>query len=697
VYHEDRAAHTPGRRLFLDPIRAEGRWFRDAAGRVVILRGVNLGGDCKVPFPDGGTDHPTDFSDHRDVSFVGRPFPLECAEEHFRRLRACGFDCLRLLTTWEAVEHRGPYRFDEPYLDYFARICRMAGEHGLCVVVDFHQDVWSRMTGGDGAPGWLFEKVGLDFTRFGDADAAVVMQYAYDYEDPAPYQEAYPPMCWSRSRAYPANGIMWTLFFGGRLFTPRFLLEDERSGERVNVQDYLQGHFLASQAEVARRLAGLDHVIGFGALNEPAKGWIGASMSERPVHYRRGRPIPMGPAMAPLDALRLSHGIPVELPVNDFVWYRRAIEPVRTVVLNRSGISIWLGGRTDPFQEAGAWKLCANGAFKVRREDFFRLARGRTVDFERDCLVPFWEAAAAAVRACNARWLLFALKEPVESMLQPGLPDSSIDGCVMESHWYDPLVLYQKRLGRINLDLIDYRVVFGTRGIRRKYRRELGAIRAAADRGSVPAFLGEFGVPFDLNGGRAYRRWAAGDRSPRPWRKHVKAFEMIFDALDRALLSGTIWNYTASNRNDPRIGDGFNQEDLSIYSVDQTEKGDGPPEHLRDGARAPQGWLRPYARRIQGTPLAMRFDRRRTRFTLRYAADPGIPAPTEIFVPRLQFPSGHRTTVEEGSAHVQDRIVDLGDGILRVWADRKSAVTVVVRGCRARRRGCAWMPKGGGN
>ena len=675
----------------MDPIRAEGPWFKDADGRVVILRGVNLGGDSKVPFPHGGTENPTDFSDHRDVSFVGRPFPMESAEEHFRRLRACGFDCLRLLTTWESVEHAGPYLFDEPYLDTFAEICRMAGGYGLYVIVDFHQDVWSRMTGGDGAPGWLFEKVGLDFARFGEADAAVVMQYVYDYDDPTPHQPGYPPMCWSRNRGYPANGIMWTLFFGGRLFAPGFLLDDERSGDRVNVQDYLQGHLLASQAEVARRLAGLEHVVGFCPLNEPAAGWIGQPMAERPVRYRPGHVIPVGPAMAPFDALRLSHGIPVELPVNDFVWYRRAIEPVGKATLNPNGVSIWLPGRTDPFQEAGAWELGANGASRVLRDDFFLEADGREIDFERDCLVPFWKAAAAAVRACNPRWLLFALKDPVESMLRPGLPDAAPAASVMESHWYDAVLLYRKRLSRVNLDLTDYRVVLGMRAVRRKYRRELGAVRAAADRRGVPAFVGEFGIPFDLNGGRAYRRWAAGNRSPGPWRKHIRAFDMTFDALDRALLSGAIWNYTASNRNDPRIGDRFNQEDLSVYSVDQRQRPGGPsaavssaadPQHLLDGSRAPQGWLRPYARRIQGTPLAMRFDRRRRRFTLRYAADPAVPAPTEIFLPCLQFPFGYRTAVTEGSARIQDGSQDLGDGILRVWADRKSAVTIVIRGCR---------------
>ncbi|MGD8814449.1 MAG: hypothetical protein PVI78_08230, partial [Anaerolineales bacterium] len=89
-------------------IHVEGPWFQDEHGRRLILRGVNLGGSSKVPTrPDGATYCAEGFFDHHDVSFVGRPFPLNEADEHFQRLKRWGFTILRLLTTWEAIEHAG--------------------------------------------------------------------------------------------------------------------------------------------------------------------------------------------------------------------------------------------------------------------------------------------------------------------------------------------------------------------------------------------------------------------------------------------------------------------------------------------------------------------------------------------------------------------------------------------------------------
>ena len=206
-------------------IGMRGTRFVDRHGRHVLLRGVNLGGDCKVPFtPNGHSYLPTDFGDHRGVSFVGRPAPLDELDGHLARLRHWGFNCLRLLTTWEAIEHAGPGEHDQAYLDYFAQVCRRAGDHGLHVFIDFHQDVWSRMSGGDGAPGWTFEAAGLDFTKFDAADAAHVMQWRYDHRLGG-RQASYPQMSWGGNYSRPANGIMWTLFFAGEVFAPSAIVE----------------------------------------------------------------------------------------------------------------------------------------------------------------------------------------------------------------------------------------------------------------------------------------------------------------------------------------------------------------------------------------------------------------------------------------------------------------------------------------
>ena len=190
----------------------EKEWFVDEHGRKTLLRGVNFTASSKLPVaPNGATHIKTDFMDHKNVSFIDHPVSLKEAEEHFTRLKHWGFNCLRFLVTWEAIEHAGPKQYDTEFLDYIEEVLKIAGEKGFYVFIDPHQDCWSRMSGGDGAPGWTFEKVGLDFTKFYDAGAAWVMQYRYDPKDP----KAYPPMFWSQSRSQFGCATMFTLFFGG--------------------------------------------------------------------------------------------------------------------------------------------------------------------------------------------------------------------------------------------------------------------------------------------------------------------------------------------------------------------------------------------------------------------------------------------------------------------------------------------------
>ncbi|MGH1560814.1 cellulase family glycosylhydrolase [Caulobacter segnis] len=370
------------------PIDVQGSRFVDARGAPTrscagSIWAAIAGSPGPTAAPTGPAISPTIA---RSVS-SGRPFPLEEADAHLARIARWGFNTLRLLTTWEAVEHAGPGQYDEAYLDYFAAVVERAAAHGLFVFVDFHQDVWSRMSGGDGAPGWVFEALGLDFTKFDAADAAHVMQHRYDYTSEERRQEdRYPMMSWASNYRLAANGICWTAFFAGELLTPAWKVEGR------NVQRFLQDHYLGAVAAVARRVAHLDNVIGFDTFNEPGLGWVGLPMSApRRARLRPRIPCPSGPASAwtPLDGLRAARGRTVQ--VADLGWSdeRGALRVLDHEPANEAGASIWLDDGPDPFDASRrAWRFDQGGDL-VLDEDFFRLRDGQPIDHENQCMAPF--------------------------------------------------------------------------------------------------------------------------------------------------------------------------------------------------------------------------------------------------------------------------------------------------------------------
>ncbi len=277
-------------------ITTDGIWFKDEHGRSLLLRGVNLGGSTKVPFtPNGATWNKAGFYDHRRVSFVGRPFPLDQAGEHFNRLRHWGLTFLRLLAPWEAVEHAGPGIYDLEYLDYLHEVVRKAGDYGISMFIDPHQDVWSRFSGGDGAPGWTFEAAGMDLTSFHDTGAAILHQ---EHGDP------FPRMVWPSNAAKLASATLFTLFFAGNDFAPQTKVDGQP------IQDYLQGHYIAAMQQVARRLKDMPNVVGYDSLNEPSAGWIGV----RDLN-QFSSPFKIGASPSPFQSILLGSGYPQDVDI----------------------------------------------------------------------------------------------------------------------------------------------------------------------------------------------------------------------------------------------------------------------------------------------------------------------------------------------------------------------------------------------
>ncbi len=197
-----------------------GPFFVDQHGRTVILHGVNVGKKTP-PFI-----RPDESFDKTDVE----------------RIRSWGFNLVRLGVIWEGIApERGT--LDDAYLDRVRELVRLFADHDIHVLIDMHQDLYSREFGGDGAPSWAVYTDGIPFTKSSP--------WQLDYADPAV------------ARAY-----------------DHFWLDDHD----------LQTAYTEAFTAVARRVADVDGLVGYELFNEPSPGArTAAGFSERylPQFYER--------------------------------------------------------------------------------------------------------------------------------------------------------------------------------------------------------------------------------------------------------------------------------------------------------------------------------------------------------------------------------------------------------------------------
>jgi len=143
--------------------------------------------------------------------------------------RDWGFNAVRYLIFWDAVEP-SPDEYDTAYLDKTEERLDWFAEHGVHVILDMHQDVYSQYFCCDGAPEWAIEDDGLPF-------------------------EQHP--VWSFNYFAPAVMAAFDNFF-------------DYAGEH----SYLQDHFANAWVQVVERFKDHPAVMGYDVLNEPSPGSV---------------------------------------------------------------------------------------------------------------------------------------------------------------------------------------------------------------------------------------------------------------------------------------------------------------------------------------------------------------------------------------------------------------------------------------
>ena len=132
-----------------------GSWFNDDQGRYLLFRGVNFASRTKLaPYL------PIAPLETKNLSQLNLKEEIKSVEPELDRLKDVGFNVVRLLISWKAIEPRPNTNLDEllpegkQYLTCVKEIIDELHARNLYVFLDFHQDIAHEVYGGDGFPDW---------------------------------------------------------------------------------------------------------------------------------------------------------------------------------------------------------------------------------------------------------------------------------------------------------------------------------------------------------------------------------------------------------------------------------------------------------------------------------------------------------------------------------------------------------------
>ncbi|GAA5851965.1 hypothetical protein JCM8547_000111 [Rhodosporidiobolus lusitaniae] len=611
------------------PISAShGRYFLDAHGRRLLLHGANISGLNKLPAEPNSFTHlelGDAYFDGENVSFVGRPWPLEESHEHLARLSQWGLTFIRLVIPWESLEHSGPGQIDEDYLSYLHSLLSLFPKYGMKAYVDAHQDVWSRHAGGSGAPLWTLELVGLDVLNLKATGAAHAHNVHLSPDDP-------PAKVWPSGMCKLAAATMATVFWGGEVFAPRRRVRrrlhrgrwgqaGKDGDEEVGLQTFLQESMAEAFGRLAEKLKDCEAVVGFEVINEPHRGYI-ELLSPYSWDFNTDLAIGYFPSAAQSWALGSGHPVLIPHYVPSFpvtaVSHHVLLRPPR----NRSA---WLSpstyshsplaaSRKRPlappkpedqgclWKQHGLWEWDAKrgevGEAVVLKMDYFRYfpedtdiegckeveggkegrkgkrKQGEEVDWYRDFYFPFCRLFAKRISEWGGDGPIaqgwWNLIEPIPNEFAPTFPPIERPrNFVFAPHWYDLQALFEKRLGWMSANVqglargmfLLKALYFGRSGLRKNYALQIRNIFRHSYRQ-----IGEVPVVLGETGCPFDLNGGKAFKTGK-WRGswQERMLEGICAAVgEKALGNFNLWTYNPLNDNE--WGDAWNGENFSWFS-----------------------------------------------------------------------------------------------------------------------------------
>lgn len=580
-------------RIFTSPITTKpleidsnGKFREKDTGRIFHMHGINFACNTKMPkTPKQTTDmRPDDcgfFNDADTVTFVGKPFPLSEGYQHITRIKQCGFNTIRFVTTWEAIEHEGPGIYDLEYVQYVADLLKMIDEvGGLYVFIDPHQDVWSRFTGGSGAPLWTLYAAGLEPRNFEATFAAKLHNFA---SDPSKYTK----MVWATNYTRLASAVMFTMFFSGSIFTPKAKINDQ------NIQDYLQYHFIEAYAFLMDYLKSQvpdlfnTCLLGIESMNEPNSGFYGfGDLNQFPPDQQ----LRLDESPNPIQSLRLGMGISEEVDVYSLTlfgptkvgkkWCRPEGKAWVSELNNKDKI---YGFKRSPewklgeciFAQHGVWDSISG---ELILPDYFRVhpETGEFLNedkFINGPFLDFWSNFKKRMREIDAN--MFLIIQPPVLQIPPKIKnnDEYLDDRTMVAvHYYDGMsLMFQKWNRLMNVDTVGilrgkyfnpiFGLVLGESNIRKSIREQLKSLADECYQNvgyNIPVVFSETGMPFNMDNKKSYE--------DGNYESQEGANDAILSALENEQLNFTYWCYNPDNCHD--WGDLWNLEDFSIWSRD---------------------------------------------------------------------------------------------------------------------------------